>query len=405
VWPEDAEDKRIWLQLMGRGSGKTRAGAEWVRGRVNSGEAKRICFLGPTPGDARDVMIQGESGIMNIGPPEERPEYIPTNRSLTWANGARATVFSGHSPEQLRGPQFDTAWVDELCAFKYVRESWDMLMFGMRLGDPKICVTTTPKPISLIRELLQMKSVVVSTGSTYENLENLSPFYQDIISRYEGTSLGEQELHAKLLDEMPGALWTRKMLQDNRIAEEQLPELKRIVIAIDPAVTAKEESNETGIVACGLGENGHGYLLKDISGRYSPDEWARKAINLYHELEADRIIAEVNQGGDMVQHTIRMVERDDGRPVAYKAVRASKGKHTRAEPIAALDEQGRIHHVGTFPGMEDQLCTWEVGEDSPDRLDARVWGFTELLGGKKYHDPRSLSFTGEKKAPAYGINA
>jgi phage terminase large subunit-like protein len=242
----------------------------------------------------------------------------------------------------------------------------------MRLGDPHICVTTTPKPIHLLRKLLKAPHVAITRGSTYENRTNLpEDFFEQIVAQYEGTTLGQQELYAALLDEMPGALWKRESI----IRVDTTPPLRRIVVAIDPAVTATEESSETGIVVAGVGDNGHGYVLRDLSGRVSPDAWARKAVGAYRDLAADRIIGEQNNGGDLVRQTVMTVGPD----VAYRAVTASKGKHTRAEPVAALYEQGKVHHVGSFPALEDQMCTWVPGEDSPDRMDALVWALTELM--------------------------
>lgn len=383
----EAGEKVIWLLLSGRGFGKTRTGAEWIRQRVKDGKAKRIALVAPTPADARDVMIRGQSGLLNIGSPQERPVYAPSNRRLTWPGGAEAIIYSGYEPDQLRGPQHDTSWCDELAVYKYGRELWDALMLTMRLGEPRVCVTTTPRPISLIKELVESPLVSLTRGSTYENLENLSPFYSDIIARYEGTSLGEQELHARILDEMPGALWKRETLAKFRVSEP--PPLVRIVIAIDPAATSKDESNETGIVAGGLGGDGHGYLLGDLSGRFTPDGWGRRAVNAYHEFKADRIVAEINNGGEMVEFTLRTIDSK----VAYKGVHASRGKQTRAEPIAALYEQGKIHHVGVFPELEDQLTCWVPGDESPDRLDANVWLMTELMLGKTSLSPTALNMT------------
>lgn len=372
-------DWRIWLLLAGRGFGKTRTGAEWVRSRVEAGVARRIALVAPTPADARDVMVEGESGLLAVCPPWNRPVYEPSKRRVTWPNGAMATVYSGFEPDQLRGPQHDTAWGDEIASWQYEQEAWDNLQFGMRLGDPRICVTTTPKPIELLRGLKQAWEasepwIVLTPGTTYENTSNLpEAFLQQIIVKYEGTTLGQQELYAALLAEMPGALWKRENIL--RMTREALPALRRIVVAIDPAVTATEESNETGIVVAGIAENGHAYVLEDLSGRMSPDTWATKAVEAYRRWQADRIIGEQNNGGDLVHHTVMTVSQ----LVAYKAVVAAKGKHTRAEPVAAKYEQGKVHHVGAFPRLEDQMCTWVPGEESPDRMDALVWALTELM--------------------------
>ena len=368
----------VWLQMAGRGFGKTRSGAEQVLEWKRQG-ARRIALIAKTPADARDVMIEGESGLLSIGHPSERPDYQPTKRRLHWKDGAIATVYSGADPDQLRGPQHEKAWADELPTWKYPRETWDNLMLGLRLGDnPQVVVTTTPRPISLLRELVARKDTVLTGGSTYENIANLAPaFVQTVIQKYEGTSLGEQELHARLLEEIPGALWKRKTLSDTRITLLDLPECEARVVAIDPATSTSEESNETGIVVCGRAKD-HGYVIADLSGRLSPDEWARRAVGAYHEHQCDHVTIEVNQGGDMARHTIHTVDRH----VPVRMVHASRGKHTRAEPVAAKYEQGKVHHVGMFADLEDQLCTWLPGEESPDRLDAMVWGMTDLLVGE-----------------------
>jgi len=385
-------DWRVWLLLAGRGFGKTRTGAEWVRARVESGRASRIALVAPTPADARDVMVEGESGIIQTAPPWNRPTFEPSKRRVTWPNGALATIYSGHEPDQLRGPQHDTAWCDELASWQYARETWDNLQFGMRLGDPRTCVTTTPKPIKLLRELLKALHTHVTTGSTYDNAPNLpAAFFEQIVAKYEGTSLGQQELHAALLDEMPGALLTRKVLDDSRLNEA--PKLRRIVVAIDPAATDNPDSSETGIIVAGLADNGHGYILTDLSGRFSPDAWARRAVGAYHDTKADRLIGEQNNGGQMVRHTVLTVDER----VNYKAVVASKGKHTRAEPIAALYEQGKIHHIGTFAELEDQWCTWVPGMASPDRLDACVWALSDLMLSGDVTHVHPVSLTGASK--------
>lgn len=365
---------RTWLLLAGRGFGKTRAGAEWVRSRIDSGDAKRIALVAPTPADARDVMVEGESGLLAISPPWNQPEFQPSKRRVVWPNGALATIYSGFEPDQLRGPQHDTAWCDELASWQYPRETWDNLQFGLRLGDPKTCITTTPRPIKLLKEIRDAATTVKTVGTSYENRSNLpDSYFEQIIAKYEGTTIGQQEIYAALLEESPGALWTRGTLTKCRV--EHPPVMRRIVVAIDPAATANTESSETGIVVAGLADNGHAYVLADLSGRVSPDAWARRAVLAYHDHKADRIIGEHNNGGEMVRHTVLTVDPN----VSYKHVWAAKGKYTRAEPIAAKYEQGKVHHVGVFPELEDQLCTWVPGEDSPDRLDAMVWALSELL--------------------------
>ncbi len=365
---------RKWLILAGRGYGKTRSGAEWIGKCVDQGRAHRIALVSKTPASARDEMIEGESGFLNISPPWRYPKYEPSKRRLTWPNGAVALIASSWEPDILRGPQFDTAWCDEVGAWKYVRETYDNLMLGLRLGDdPRCVITTTPKPIQLLRELLDDPTTAVTRGSTYENRANLAgAFFDEVVARYEGTRTGRQEIYAELLDEAEDALWKRDWFDTHRCIEA--PELNRVVVAIDPAVTNTEESNETGIICCGTSKERHGYVLGDLSGRYSPKGWAEAAITLFKRHSADRLVAEVNNGGDMVESTLRNVWPG----VPYEAVHATRGKVIRAEPVATVYEQRRIHHVGRFDELEDQLVQWEPGMPSPDRLDALVWGFTAL---------------------------
>jgi phage terminase large subunit-like protein len=373
-------DWRVWLLLAGRGFGKTRTGAELVRARVKTGTARRVALVAPTAADARNVMVEGESGLLAIAPDRERPVYEPSKHRLTWSNGAVATTFSADEPERLRGPQHDFAWCDELAAWRYP-EAWDMLMFGLRLGeDPRAVVTTTPRPARLIRALIADPKVRVTRGRTADNRPNLAPaFLEQIVRRYEGTRLGRQELDAEILDDVPGALWQRGIIEAARVGA--VPDLGRVVVAIDPAVASGAEADETGIVVAGRDANGHGYVLADVSGRYQPAEWARAAIAAYRSHRADRIVGEVNNGGEMIEATLRMVDP----AVPFGAVRATRGKSARAEPVAALYEQGRIHHVGSFPQLEDQLCAFTQDFDrhaagySPDRADALVWALTELL--------------------------
>ncbi len=363
-----------------RATGGTRTGAEFVRASVMARQARHIALVAPTALDARSVMVEGESGLLSIGPADERPDYEPSLHRLTWQNGAVATLFSADEPDRLRGPQHDLAWCDELAAWRYPA-AWDMLMFGLRLGaDPRAVVTTTPRPIKLLRELLADPKVVTTRGRTIENAKNLAPAFLDqIVRRYQGTRLGRQELDAEILDDMPGALWTHGIIDAARVTA--VPELARIVVAIDPAVSSHEDADETGILVAGRDAQGHGYVLADASGRYAPAEWARAAITAYRAHRADRIVAEINNGGEMVEATLRMV--DSGVPFA--AVHASRGKVARAEPVAALYEQGRIHHIGAFAALEDQMCAFASDFDrkaagySPDRVDALVWAVTELL--------------------------
>lgn len=369
-------DWRVWLVLAGRGWGKTRTGAEWIREQVEVYGRRRVALVAPTAADARDVMVEGESGILAVSPPWNRPVYEPSKRRVVWPNGAMATLYSAEEPERLRGPQHDAAWADELAAWKYP-EAWDQLQFGLRLGpDPRVVVTTTPKPLRVLKAILAHPATALTRGSTYENAANLPPaFLEKIIARYEGTRLGRQELFAEILEDVPGALWKREQLENLRAV--RVPELVRVVVGVDPAAGASELGSETGIVVAGLGVDGRGYVLEDASLAASPDAWARAAVAAYHKYGADRLVAEVNQGGDMVRHTVYTVDRK----VAFKPVRASRGKQIRAEPVSALYEQGRVHHVGQLGALEDQMCTWVPGEKSPDRLDALVWALTELMIG------------------------
>ena len=367
-------DWSVWLILAGRGWGKTRTGAEWFREQAQNVPLLRI--IAPTYADARDTCVEGESGLKAICEPGE---LVKWNRSMgegEFKNGARFKVFSGEEPERLRGPQSYADWCDELAAWQYSQATWDMAMFGLRLGEnPQACVTTTPKPVQVVRELLKAPTTHITRGSTYDNRANLAPsFFTQIIAKYEGTRLGRQELNAELLEDTPGALWQRGQLELLRV--DAAPPLQRIVVAIDPAATSHEGSDETGIVVAGRSADKQGYLLEDASGRYTPDQWARVAIDLYHKHRADRIVYETNQGGEMVEHTLRTVWS----AAPLKGVNASKSKQARAEPISALYEQGKVHHVGAqFAQLEDQLCNWLPGDKSPDRLDAMVWAFTELL--------------------------
>jgi phage terminase large subunit-like protein len=365
----------IWLVKAGRGWGKTRVGAEWVRSMAQPGA--RIALVGPTAADVRDVMIEGESGLLSVCEPWNRPTYEPSKRRVTWPNGAMATAYSAEEPDRLRGPQHTHAWTDEVAAWPRP-EAWDMLMMGLRLGEhPQVVATTTPRNVPIMRAIQSSPGLIVTRGRTLDNAGNLAPsFLTGLMARYEGTRLGRQELEGEDLDDNSDALWQREGLDLCRVREA--PELARVVVAIDPAATSKDSSDETGIVVAGLGTDGRGYVLADRSGRFKPDAWARRAVEAYHEFSADRIVAEGNQGGEMVEHVLGTVEK--GLPI--RIVHATRGKVTRAEPIAALYEQGRVSHVGSLPQLEDQLCTWTPGAGSPDRLDALVWALTELMLGR-----------------------
>ena len=369
-----AGEWRVWLILAGRGFGKTRSGAEWVRGEVEAGRAGRIALVGATAADVRDTMIEGESGLLRVFPVEHRPRYEPSKRRVTFSNGAIATTYSADEPDRLRGPNHDLAWADEIAAWRYP-EAWDQLVFGLRIGDaPRLVATTTPRPSRLIRTLVDRTDTVVTRGSTYDNARNLSPaFLDEMRTRYEGTRLGRQELNAELLLDADGALWDRDMIDNSRTTS--VPDLRRIVVAVDPAITSTADSDETGIIIAGVDSSGESFVLEDRTTKGSPVEWASAAVAAYHVHKADRIVAEANQGGDMISHTIRTVDAS----VPVKLVHASRGKRTRAEPVAALYEQGRVHHAGSFPELEDQLCMWTPDSASPDRLDALVWALTELV--------------------------
>jgi phage terminase large subunit-like protein len=383
-------DWLTWLILSGRGWGKTRVGAEWVL--ENSERYGRFVLAGRTSGDLRDIMIEGESGILNVAQ-GERPKYEPSKRRLTFPSGSVAVLRSADEPEGFRGIQAEAVWADELAAWEYP-EAWDQMQMGFRLGfHPRQIVTTTPRPTQIIRDLMADRSTVVTVGSTYENRANLTEsFLTRIVQRYEGTRLGRQELHGEILDDIEGALWRRSFFH---IAEAPLryhegqtvPEYRRIVVAIDPAVSYGPESDETGIIAAGVGIDGEGYVLDDQSGRFSPLDWARRAIALHDELKADAIVAEVNNGGDLVEANLRSA----GFAGHFIKVTASRGKRVRAEPVAGFYEQGRIHHVRAFPVLEDQLCSFTPESIvSPDRLDALVWAFTELMVGPVYEGRVSL---------------
>lgn len=394
-------DWLIWLILAGRGYGKTRTGAEWVKRRAQLGEGRRLALVAATFMDGRDTMVEGESGLLAVLPPSMlRSGDIEGswNRSmgeLFFANGSKAKIFSSEKPGRLRGPQHHDAWVDEAAQLMDADQgtaddtTWSNLMLGLRLGrDPRCVVTTTPKPLALIRGnrskndpgIMGLPSTVITRGSTYDNLANLAPnFRAQVLDRYEGTRLGRQELYAEILDDIEGALWTHDLIGNNRV-----PFLDpgwtapRCVVAIDPATTSTAGADETGIIVACTGPEGHGYVLADRTCRETPDGWAQRAVHAYHEHGAGLIVAEGNQGGEMVSHTIRTVDPR----IPVRIVHASRGKVARAEPVAALYEQGKVHHVGVFDELEDQLCTWvpESGQ-SPDRLDALVWALTELMLG------------------------
>jgi len=371
-------DWDTWMVLAGRGFGKTRTGAEWSWRAAHDHPGSRGAVVAPTAGDVRDVMIEGESGIMAVVPDWFRPIYEPSKRRLTYPNGSIQSTYSADEPDRLRGPQHHYGWIDELAAMKRGHAMWDMLSLGLRLGEhPQSLITTTPRPHKWLRNILGDERTVSTGGSTYDNLDNLAPtFRRTILTRYEGTRLGRQELHAELLDDVEGALWTLAMIDDARFTES--PPVGRIVVAVDPAVTAGPDSDETGIIVVGtvLGSNPTEFVvLADRSGRYSPQTWGELAGRTADEFGADAIVAETNQGGDLVKATLALAS-----PWArYRPVHARDSKRVRAEPVAALYEQGRVHHVGALPQLEEQLATWVPDQGkSPDRVDALVWGITDL---------------------------
>ncbi len=367
-----------WLLLAGRGFGKTRTGAEWVRALVEAGTASRIALVAPTVSTGRAVMVEGDSGLLAVCPPWNKPKYEASKRMLTWPGGATATLFSAEEPERLRGPQHDAAWCDELCAWRRAEATWDMLMFGLRLGArPRSVITTTPKPTPLIKKLLAAETVALTRGSTYDNLDNLAPtFASEIVAKYKGTRLGRQELMAEMLEDVPGALWSRAQLDGLRRADH--PPLVRVVVAIDPPASLGDKADECGIVAAGVDERGFAHVLADASIRgLSPSGWASRAVALYQSVEADHIVIETNQGGAMATSVLGQVDAS----VPVRSVHASRGKYLRAEPVAALYEQGRVFHAGLFDQLEDQMVsfTGPAAGTSPDRLDALVWALTDLM--------------------------
>lgn len=400
-------DWSVWLLMAGRGFGKTRSGAEFIREQhcgptpLAPGRVRHTALVAETAADARDVMVKGVSGILAVHPPEFRPRYSPTLRLLEWPNGSVAHTYSAEDPEQLRGPEHDLAWSDELAKWRYAQETWDMLQFGLRSGDsPRQLVTTTPRPIPLVRELLKGRetgSTALTFGSTYDNSANLaSPFLARMREKYEGTRLGRQELRAEVLDDVPGALWTRAMLDRRTAANplaagmgpgEKLPDMRRVVVGVDPSGSSgeytlrdtDETSDDIGIVAAGIGVDDEIYILEDSSVNLGPLGWARAVVNCWSRNAADLVVAEVNYGGAMVESTIRTIHRQ----IPYRSVRASRGKVVRAEPIAALYEQGRVRHVSVFSELEDQMCAMSrlgyQGSKSPDRVDALVWAINELM--------------------------
>lgn len=396
---------RTWIFMGGRGSGKTRAAAEWVRGKVERGEAGRIALISDTAADCRDIVVEGESGILAISPPWNRPKYEPSKRRLTWDNGAIATLYSSEVPDALRGPQHDLVWGDEIAKWTRGVDTWNMAAFGLRLGsNPQFCATTTPRPVPLIKRLVQrMKSkhsrIVTTTGTMYDNIDYLAPdFVADIEFEYAGTRIGAQEIYGRLLLDSPAALWSRDNLEATRLGAHEISRLvfDRIVIGVDPGISSDENAAETGIIAAGKRLT-HGYTLEDCSLRGTPTQWASAVVGAYFRWKADCIVAEANQGGEMVKSTIHTVDPT----VNVKLVHASRGKLTRAEPVAALFEQGRGHMVGMFETLEDELCEWVPGNDSPNHLDALVWAYTDLMLG--YQTPNVESIISMEMANQFDV--
>lgn len=411
-------DWLIWAIIAGRGFGKTRTGAEMVREWAETLPGCRIALVGRTAADVRDVMIRGESGILEISHPQFRPRYEPSKRLLTWPNGSTAQAYSAEEPDHLRGPQHHKAWADELAAWRFVQETWDQLSMTMRLRthpdhswvtEPQVIITTTPRPLPILREILARDGTIPTRGSTFENRANLPTAYlSSLVQNYLGTRIGRQELLAEIFEDVEGALWTAQMIEAQRwraggVGTREFPAMSRIVVGVDPAMVQGPDRDETGILVCGRTHDGRGFVLGDWSTDGSPDSWGAAVLEAYDHFGADAIVVETNRGGDMVMQVIRNacqagVDRDGKRIPPRQCprlipVRASRGqgKDTRAEPIVAMYERGRIYHAGTFPQLEEQMCTWVPGvtRKSPDRMDAMVYAFLELFpanpGGVRAH--------------------
>lgn len=392
-WVRTAREKQIapdgdwlcWLILAGRGWGKTRTGAQDIVSYAMRNAGVICAVVAPTLGDLRRTCIEGPSGILACLPeeclaPSKGAAYNSRTSEINLWNGSKIMGFSANEPDRMRGPQYHRAWCDELAAWRY-EEAWDQLLFGLRLGkDPKVVITTTPRPTRLVKGLVERngQDVTMTSGSTFENVDHLAPSaLRNFKERYEGTRMGRQELYAEVLTDIEGALWSFTTIEQAKLKDRsEMPELVEIVVAVDPAMTANENSDETGIMVCGRDANNHYYLIEDRSGVMSPDRWARTVIDCYYEYDADRVVCEVNQGGDLVSKVVRDIDNR----VPIKSVRATKGKMLRAEPIAALYEQGKVHHVGNYALLEDQMTTYDgrASAKSPDRLDALVWAITEL---------------------------
>lgn len=394
------EHPDIWLVTGGRGAGKTRLGAEWVNALVRglppfatpALRYGRLALVGETLADVRDVMIEGPSGIVGVSQPW-RPRYEPSRRRLVWENGAVATIFSSEDPESLRGHQFDAAWCDEVGKWRNAEACFDMLQFGLRLGNqPRQLITTTPRPSRLIKRLLADPTVLVTRMRTAENAANLAAgFIEAVANRYAGSVLGRQELDGELVEDREDALWTRSMIES--AISEKPGELRRIVVAVDPPASSRRTSDACGIIAAGMGNDGRAVVLADATlNAARPQDWATRAVSLYHALAADCLLVEVNQGGEMASAVIRTVDAS----VPVKPVRAQRGKWLRAEPVAALYQADRVRHAGRFPELEDEMCDFGPdglsGGRSPDRVDALVWALSELLLNGRDAEPRIRDF-------------
>ncbi len=383
---QDGQAWFVWLVLGGRGAGKTRTGAEWVRAKalgvppVASQPAQRIALVGETIADVRNVMVEGHSGLLSLEPAEDRPKFEPSKQRVIWPNGSVGQMFSAENPEGLRGPQFDAAWCDEIAKWRRAELTWDMLQFGLRLGaHPQVVVTTTPRPIDLLKRLIEDSKSVVSRVRTTDNAVNLAPsFVEEMKRRYAGTALGRQELFGEIIDDVEGRLWRKDWIDKVRV--ETAPQLRSIVVAVDPPVTATANSDACGIIVAGKGDDDRVFILADktVQGK-EPSQWARRVLGAHEEFCADRVVAEVNQGGDLVATMLRQINRH----VVVRNVRATRGKWVRAEPVAALYAEGQVVHVGQFDALEEQMCAFgtdgKVGGRSPDRVDALVWAITDLL--------------------------
>lgn len=395
------DDWVFWLVLAGRGFGKTRVGAETVKSWAEDPN-ERILMIAPVASDVREVMIEGPSGLLSCYPPDQRPHYNPSRHLVKFRSGAVGITRSADEPERLRGPQFTKFWADELCAWRFLQEAWDQIMFAFRLKTKKLrgVITTTPKPSKVLDELLKSPQTVKTHGSTYSNRANLSEtWFAEVVTKYEGTRLGRQELLAEVLNDVPGALWTSELIEKYRIkALPDLGEFIRIIVAVDPAVSATEGSADTGIIVAGLTRNMHIVVFEDLTVHESPRGWGTVAITALQKWRGDRVIGEINNGGDLVEANLRAINPN----VPFRAVRATRGKQTRAEPVAALYEQGRVHHVGSFALLESQMTTFVPGAivkaaQRLDRMDALVWACTDLLIDQE-------QVTVATGAPGFGIS-